>query len=712
MALFTGTELVIGVLLAAWLLWVGLGGLLGGRLVAGIERKGYPLFAWLAGFVALLLPLTVILIRLTRGSVVRPPGSLPPFLTALALSVCLIAPYGFVYGTIYNVASDLWRRGEGGLPAGVSRVYIWEAAGSIAGAAAFSFLLLPLMSQLEASFVIAFLLFASVILRFGGGSFRIGRAVLLAALAVVLATAVPWIDGRSIGGVFPGYRVERFLSSRYGEIVAAYREEVLSFFSGGGRLFSVPEPERAEEAVHFPLLLHGEPKDVLLIGGSLGGGWREVVKHPSVGRVDCLELDGELLELALEMEGGEGGSAADALREAEEHGVRFIRGDGRFHLSRGLRRYDVIILNAPPPLTLQWNRYYTREFFGLVRRSLLPGGIFALAHPSSENFISPEQARVLGSLDATMRDAFPEVTLLPGGTVHFIGGEEAFDTGALLPRLEERKIATRYVNADFLPYRFSEERFGFLEESIRQARGAGVNRDGRPTLPLYELFLESRRVGAGFVGALKRFQNIPAFLPAAVIGGVLFLLMITVRGGAAARLAVWTVGFCGFLLQLMILLSYQSFSGILYHSVVLMTALFMAGASGGAWVSLSRGRGGRGSLRLVHLCFVALALALLGWLHLVRQLNVPYAAGAAGFLSFSACGGFLTGFYYPVVVRLALPTGRGAVPATFYAWDLFGACLGGLLGGLLFFPILGVAGTVLFFIVVHSASSILLAARV
>ncbi|MCK4237231.1 MAG: hypothetical protein KAX38_08935, partial [Candidatus Krumholzibacteria bacterium] len=141
MPLFTGTELVLGVLLAGWLFWVGLGGLLGGRFIGSKAHRDITMFVRLTFLVALLVPATTIVIRFGRGHIVAHPGELPPFLPALTFSVCSMAPFGFIYGNLYNVASRLWKEMPMGLKGGVSRVYIWEAAGSLAGALFFSFII-------------------------------------------------------------------------------------------------------------------------------------------------------------------------------------------------------------------------------------------------------------------------------------------------------------------------------------------------------------------------------------------------------------------------------------------------------------------------------------------------------------------------------------------------------------------------------------------
>lgn len=703
----TGTELAVGLMIAAWLFWVGAGGIFGGRLVPAGTGRNRTRFVRLALAAGILVPATAVAIRFGRSILVRPPGEMPPLVPSILFSMLVMAPFGIVYGSLYNLASRLARRRGEDLPGGVSRVYIWEAAGTLVGAVVFSFVLLPLVSQLAAAFTAAFFLTAVVVSMLRTG--RVWRFVAIVAVALVCIPAVPEIDRVSFSAMYSGYRVEEFRTSRYGEIVVLSREEMLSFFSGGGRLFSVPDTEAAEEAVHIPLLMHPAPRRVLMIGGSLGGGWEEALRHPQIERIDCLELDGELLDLALKIlrKGGAAGPHAGDGRDR----VRFIAGDGRFYLAGSEERYDVIIVHPPRPVSLQWNRFYTREFFELAGKSLRPGGMVAVSHPSSENYVATPLVRVLSSIRRTLGSVFGEVVLLPGATVHFIAGAGALDPDAIMPRLAERNIETRYISGDYLPHRFSKERIDFLLSSLSDGGDAALNTDAHPVLPYYELLLEGRRAGSSAVDVLAHLLDLPPALPVLIIAGIVLVLVLALRGGRAARLGVWIVGFGSFLYQLLVLMAYQSFSGHLYHAVVLLTALFMAGASAGAYLSHRSARSHLRKLRLVHFAFIVLALLLAGWFLALRAVGVGHTVGTAVFMVFSALGGVLTGLYYPIVVGMVLPREPAAVPAVFYAWDLFGACAGGLVGGLVLLPLTGVIAASLLIASVHLMAGVILVGR-
>ena len=57
-------------------------------------------------------------------------------------------------------------------------------------------------------------------------------------------------------------------------------------------------------------------------------------------------------------------------------------------LKKTKKRYDVNLVNLPQPFTLLLNRYYTVEFFQLVREHLTEDGLYTISLPGSETFLS------------------------------------------------------------------------------------------------------------------------------------------------------------------------------------------------------------------------------------------------------------------------------------------------------------------------------------
>ncbi len=710
LALFSGSEFVIGFLLFSYLFWTGLGAILSGRYLLPGGERGIGALRISGAMSGALLPLTVFAIRVGRGILSFPPGELPSPGDALLLSFFCIAPFGLVYGSVYDLASRLMSRRYGGPAESVTRVYVFEAAGSLAGALVFSFLLLRFFSQFESAAMIAVTMVALSLLSLSGRKGMVMAAVLLAFFALSFGK-VKDFDRLTISRIFPGYTVEKTVSSKYGELAAVRSGEVVSYFSGGSRLFSVPEPERTEEAVQIPLFAHRRPGKILLAGGVPGGAIGEILKHSEVRVLDCLELDGKLIDLV-----GLYSAAGTMPGEDRPSGkgtaaVRIIRKDARAFISWTDRKYDLIIVNTPAPLNLQWNRFYTREFFETVAGRLESGGILALSHPGGENYLSSDQIRVLRTVYGALSSVFGEVSVLPGGTVHFLAGDERVEAREVVRRAAVSGIDLKYTGEEYLDERFSLERVISLESSIMGGRPARMNSDMSPVLPLYEQVLDAGMKGSPAYPVMARAAVLPPLFAPAVIAAAFILLMLLSGGRRTGRAAVFIMGFGSFLFQMILMISLQAVSGHIYHEIVMISALFMAGASAGAAVRWADRWNAGLSLRNLHAASMGMILLVVPFLAggnvspLTGRWMLPF------FYLCSLANGLLTGAYYRSVVRNFFSVSGSRVPAVYYAFDLFGACAGAVSGGFLLLPITGalMVGATLAFI--HAAAAVILPRR-
>ena len=158
---------------------------------------------------------------------------------------------------------------------------------------------------------------------------------------------------------------------------------IRSIYSNGVNLANAPDPSAAEEAVDYALLEHPAPQRVLLIGGGVNGAIGEALKHPSVVRLDYVELDPALIEMARQYFPVQAATLADAR-------VHVHYADGRRYLKTAAGGFDVIVVDVPDPQTAQLNRFYTAEFFRSAREHLARGGVLAIELRSSEETLSPD----------------------------------------------------------------------------------------------------------------------------------------------------------------------------------------------------------------------------------------------------------------------------------------------------------------------------------
>lgn len=748
MVVFYGNEISLGLMLASWLLWTAIGSSFFGRLSRHLGRPR-TLMAGLQVLISLAFPITILAVRASRSAFQPIAGEIlgpgPMFLTSfVTLSLLCV-----VSGWLFAAGSRLYA-GEMGtsIATGTGSVYLLEAAGSGLGGLLASLLFIRYLTAFEIAVILALLnLVAAASLVIRAPSVR---RVMMAALAIVFAFAVyplasPRLEAISLARLWQGFRLLGTRNSVYGNLAVVGTESSRSLYENGLVVFTVPDPEAAEEAVHFALLQHPSPRSLLLIGGGVGGSVVEALKHPSLERVDYVELDPTILDLAGEYFREEW-APVQADPRVDIHNV-----DGRLFLKTTQSTFDVIIVHLPDPQTAQLNRFYTVEFFREAARKLRPGGILSFQVTGGENYISAELAEFLRCLNKTLREVFPEVAAIPGATIHYFAANRAgvltTDPEVLAERLRARNLPTTYMREYYFTFRMMPDRMQDLDSQMRPLALTPVNRDFAPIAYYFNVALWSSRFHHRY---RQWFESIAGVkFPVLMLWVVVALSALTTlawwwsrpraavrrasgvslpsqrRRKAAAGFCVAAMGFTLIGLEILLLLGFQGIYGYVYHQLALVIAAFMAGMAVGSWRGLRRSgdadrQVGAASVTcaqiqwLVGLQVAAAASPLLLYLLFASVAGVESPLGLflvsqILFPALALLSGMLGGYQFPLASRIYF-VGLGKSPrspGTLYALDLAGAALGAVLLSAYLFPVFGFLKAALLMAVVNLAPAAL-----
>jgi spermidine synthase len=122
-------------------------------------------------------------------------------------------------------------------------------------------------------------------------------------------------------------------------------------------------------AAHLPLLLHPNPRTVLVIGLGSGTTAGAAAEYP-IERLDVVEIEPAVVEASRFFTKQNG----DVLKDRR---LRLIIADGRNYLLTTRQRYDVIASEPSNPWIGGIASLFSAEYFALARRALAPGGIMA-----------------------------------------------------------------------------------------------------------------------------------------------------------------------------------------------------------------------------------------------------------------------------------------------------------------------------------------------
>jgi spermidine synthase len=270
------------------------------------------------------------------------------------------------------------RRGRVGRGSSCANLNAADYAGALVGGLAWPFVLLPLAGQVRGAALtgVVNLVAAAVVAAFVlrgrlGVRARAGAVAGLLLAATVLAVLLVEADDVVLTSRQRLYAdpVIADVQSAYQQVVLTERDGDVRLYLDGDLQFSSRDEHRYTEALVHPVLA-ADPRRVLVLGGGDGLAARELLRHPSVGEVVQVELDPAVLDLARTRLAGLNAGALDDPRTTVvvDDGFRWLR-------EQPSGSFDAVVVDLPDPDTPVLARLYSTEFYGLVARSLTPGGL-------------------------------------------------------------------------------------------------------------------------------------------------------------------------------------------------------------------------------------------------------------------------------------------------------------------------------------------------
>ena len=349
---------------------------------------------------------------------------------ALVVSWSLIAgvivfPASCVAGYQFPVLFALLGRGRARVARHVGLAYAFNTFGSIAGALAGGFLLLPGVGALgtwRALIAILTLLGAAALAAGMRRPLRIGGLVsplLVGALALCCVRAegpgAVWRRGSIGAGRF------KLADSTTNQLTASQIERAKDVLwerdgiestiglTGGrdlafwvnGKVDGSVITDRGTQAMLglTPVALHPDPKSVFVLGLGTGMSVGWVAAVPGVERVDVAELEPAVLDVARAAHQAN----LDALSQPNVH---VFQGDGREFLLTSDRRYDVIVSEPSNPYRAGVASLFTQELYNAAAARLSENGLFGQWLQAYEVDVA-----TLRTVLRTMRTVFPFIEI-------------------------------------------------------------------------------------------------------------------------------------------------------------------------------------------------------------------------------------------------------------------------------------------------------------
>jgi spermidine synthase len=345
------------------------------------------------------------------------------------LVMLVVLPATFVMGLTFPAASALVADPEGHVGSNTGLLLSANTLGAITGTFLIPFVVIPLVGSPVAVGLIALLnvgtgIALALVGRIEQPFLRTVTAGAGAVAAAVLVVAL------TVGGVFVDPNVA-WLRAHNGTIARSAEDEIASVQAGtlnGKPQLWVTGTSMTLLTVDtklmpiLPLILRPHSKSDLTIAFGMGSAYRAALNAG-------LTVEGvELVPSVPNMFGVFYPDAKQVLSNPKGH---LVVADGRNYVELTNHRYDIIVVDPPPPIyTSGVSVISSREFYAAAKARLNPGGVMMQWIPYGQT-IDEFKAHV-----RTYRDVFPHVIIAfgPGGYGLFMLGSEepiTFDSAAI-----------------------------------------------------------------------------------------------------------------------------------------------------------------------------------------------------------------------------------------------------------------------------------------
>ncbi|GAB4333606.1 MAG: hypothetical protein Kow0099_05450 [Candidatus Abyssubacteria bacterium] len=322
-------------------------------------------------------------------------------------TVAIVLPPTLLMGATFPVAVRVYARSLGRLGKQTGTLYAVNTIGAVVGSFAAGFVLIPLLGSKNSLMLLVLL------------SLAVGILLLYLSMKSEGAPNLNWLAGALVALPMAGFPVGndlmeelsmRFLEGLPGKVVAMNEDATAAvavvelpnkfrFLAVNGVVMTLLCTE-TQLMAHLPVALSSEPpRNLLTICFGMGSTF---VSARRVGLdVDFVELCPYVVDVFKYFQHDES--------LLNQPGVGKIIADGRNYVLLTDKRYDIIVVDPPPP---PWSagtvNLYTQEFYELCKARLTKGGIMLQWLPTVRDCFTEPQFKMMLR---TFLEVFPHTTV-------------------------------------------------------------------------------------------------------------------------------------------------------------------------------------------------------------------------------------------------------------------------------------------------------------
>jgi predicted membrane-bound spermidine synthase len=301
------------------------------------------------------------------------------------LAVLWMVPTSFFAGMTLPVLT-YWLINKTGSEAYVGSVYGWNTIGAILGSVGTGLLLLPVFQLKGALLIGVFLdliLGLLILFKFFPVYRKNLKFITVCVLAFMPSLFMDFSPERITSGIFRSYLAEKYnekIDVRNGKTAT------ISLHEGDGSIYvktngkadaslatdrtqPISGDELTQSATAFmPIAMRNSPYNAAMIGLGSGMGSHYLLADPLLERLDCIEIEEEMIKLAKK------GFYPYNRRSFDDSRMFLHVGDARTFFHTQNRSYDLIVSVPSNPWVSGVSSLFSLEFYHHIKRYLKPGG--------------------------------------------------------------------------------------------------------------------------------------------------------------------------------------------------------------------------------------------------------------------------------------------------------------------------------------------------
>jgi len=486
--LFGATTYTFTLILAVFLIGLGIGSAIGSWLARTVQRPGIALLICQIAAIICVAYASIGINNLIPtvkygidANIWDNTDRTTRYFSDLAMIALAIFPATVAWGASFPLALAVAARQADDPGRLVGRVYAANTVGAIVGSLFFAIVAISTMGTMYAQRTMVALAAISALVMLWSytqsaaksedkGPGRLAWTGGIAVVALICTAMIRPIPDEMIGY---GREIQRWDASDQYHYIAEGRDAsiAVSHSTLGHQNFHVSGKVVASNLQidmriqrmlgHVPALMHENPKTVLVVGCGAGVTAGSFLKHPSIERIVICEIEPKVVE------------ASSQWFAAENYGVltdprtTIIFDDARHFLRTTKEKFDIITSDPIHPWVRGAASMYTEEYFEICKKHLNPGGVVTQWVPMYET----HEAAVKSQVGTFMR-AFPDGTLWNSDINH--QGYDLVVCGQVEPtKMDFDKIRERVDSNPELLRSLADVDIGFLISFLNMYAGQG-----------------------------------------------------------------------------------------------------------------------------------------------------------------------------------------------------------------------------------------------